>query len=167
MAYSGAVSVMSFQHAESLSALTDAILDIGTDTKDLNMICPMPLQLYAFGIFVLENLGASYDSALVLQDSTSIDGTDTTISTLDLDSTSNFSGDGDSPLVTVSTGAEDIDDGDVVYSSSADFPYLVVAGRMLVVQYTASTDTAGEAVPFVVARWNGPDLRPTNIWARA
>ena len=100
---------------------------------------------------------------LTLTHAPTITGTDVAISILDMDSTNLQSGDGDSPLVTSSTGAEDIDAGDVAYAPSSDFPFLVPAGRVLTVSHGASGGT-GEGVPFIIARWQGMDLRPANVW---
>ena len=167
MAYSGAVQMIMLHNptvAQSIVALDIGLDLIASTADDFVMIVPVPLMIYAFGMYVTENLAASDLAALTLQRSTVIVGTDTLISTLDFDSTSLQSGDGDQPLVTSSTGSEDIDAGDVVYAPADDFPVLVAAAQVLTVAHTASGG-ANEGVPFIIARWQGMDLRPTAVWA--
>ena len=164
MAYSGAVQIIPFQSPDSLLTVATSIIDIGTDTKTLNLIVPVPLMVYAFGVYVMESMDATYASTLRLQRATVVDGTDTTISTLDLDSVLLSSGNGTTPNTTASTGSEDIDAGDVVYSSAADFPVLVASPQVLILDFTSGDSIAGELVPFVVARWQGMDLRQASVW---
>ncbi len=164
MAYSGATQVILFEHPGNLTSATTAQINIGTDTITAHLIVPVPLMIYAFGVYLTQTLGASYDSSLTLRRVTIPGGTTTTLSTLDLDSTALSSGDNTSPNQTASTGAEDIVAGDVAFAPASAFPVLVQSPTTLIMQYTASTDTAGEAVPFIVARWQGMDLRQTEIW---
>ena len=167
MAYSGAVQMIMLHAptvAESIVAL-DIGMDLSAATADnFVMIVPVPLMIYAFGLYLTENSAATSLVALTLQHSTVIVGTDTLITTLDLDSTNLSSGNGDSPLQTASTGSEDIDAGDVAYAPSSDFPYLVPAAQVLTTSFSASGG-ANEGVPFIVARWQGMDLRPAAVWA--
>lgn len=166
MAYSGAVQVIilhSTTNVESIVALNAGFSYSDSTADDATMIVPVPLMIYAFGMYLTEAAAATSLVALTLQHSTVIVGTDTLISTLDLDSTNLQSGDGDSPLVTSSTGSEDIDAGDVAYAPSSDFPFLVPAAQVLTVAHTASNG-ALEGIPFIVARWQGMDLRPAAVW---
>ncbi len=167
MAYSGAVQVIMLHNptvAQSIVAL-DIGFDLSDSAADLfGMIVPVPLMIYAFGLYTTEAHAATSTANIVLAHSTVLVGTDTTIATLDLDSTNLQSGDGDSPLVTSSTGSEDIDAGDVAYAPSSSFPFLVPAAQVLTVSFSASGG-AGEGVPFIIARWQGMDLRPAAVWA--
>ena len=85
MAYSGAVQVLTMHYptrAESIVAL-DMGQDFSASAADLfTMIVPVPLMIYAFGIYVTENLAATSVGNYTLQHSTVIVGTDTLISTL-------------------------------------------------------------------------------------
>ncbi len=164
MAYSGAVQVMLFEPAGNLVSATTAQINIGTDTVASHMIVPVPLMIYAFGVYITQTLGASYDGSLLLRKVTIPGGTNTTLSTLDLDSVLLKSGDNTKPFVTASTGAEDIVAGDAVFAPASAFPVLVQSPTTLHMSFTANSDTVGEAVPFIVARWQGMDLRQTEIW---
>ena len=166
MAYSGAVQVIVLHNATVAQSIV--ALDIGQDLSasaaDLfGMIVPVPLMIYAFGMYVTESIAASDVALLTLQHSTVLTGTDTSIAILDFDSTNLASGDGDSPLKTASTGSEDLDAGDVVYAPSSSFPYLVPAAQVLTTSFAASGG-ANEGVPFIIARWQGQDLRLTSTW---
>ena len=169
MAYSGAVQVIQLLNqtqAEEIVAL-DAGEDASGSSADIaTLMVPVPLMIYAFGVFVTEDLAASLTGSLFLERSSVIAGTDTTVVEFDLDSTNLQSGNGDSPLVTSSTGSEDIDAGDVVYAQASAFPVLITAPQYLTVRLV-TTAVAGEYVPFIVARWQGMDLRPASVWANA
>lgn len=167
MAYSGAVQVIQMHNATNAASIV--ALDAGFDysataADDVTLIVPVPLMIYALGLYLTEAAAATSTVNLVLSHSTVIVGTDTTITTLDLDSTNLQSGDGDSPLVTSSTGSEDIVAGDVAYAPSSSFPFLVPAAQVLTLSHTASGG-ALEGIPFIVARWQGMDLRPAAVWA--
>ena len=167
MAYSGAVQVIQFQAISELVSAATAMYDPTNDSGDLGiLIVPTPLMVYAFGAFIHEDLGATLIDVL-LQRSLTIAGTDTTVATLDLSSTNLTSGDGNSPLVTASTGSGDIDNGDVVYAAASSFPVLITAPQVLTVSASATEAIAGEYTMFIVARWQGMDLRPTSVWADA
>ena len=169
MAYSGAVQVIhmhTMTSAQSIVAL-DAGLDFSASGADMFVLyVPTPLMVYQFGVFVTESFGAGDLTALTLQSALMTVGTDTLLTTLDFDSILLFSGDGNSPAATVSTGAEDIVAGDVAYARHQDFPVLVEGPRVLTVANTTSGQ-AGEGIPFIIARYQGPDLRPARVWTRA
>ena len=167
MAYSGAVQLIMMHSHTSVQSIV--ALDAGFNYSDATaddyvLYVPVPLMVYAFGLILTEDSAATSLVALTLQHSATVAGTDTLIATLDLDSTNLQSGDGDSPLVTSSTGSEDIDAGDVAYAPSSSFPFLVPAAQALTVAHTASNG-ALEGIPFIVARWQGMDLRPVSVWA--
>ena len=168
MAYSGAVQVITMHvptPAESIVAL-DIGQDLSTGADKYVLIVPVPLMIYAFGVYLSEGYAAGSVANMTLQHSTVVAGTDTLISTLTEDSTDLQSGDGNSPLVTSSTGSEDIDAGDVMYAPASDFPFLVPAAQVLTVANSASNG-AGEGVPFIICRWKGMDLRPAAVWGDA
>ena len=168
MAYSGAVQVIMMHAptpAESIVAL-DIGQDFSTGADKYVLMVPVPLMIYAFGIQLTESLAATSVGNSTLQHSSVIVGTDTLISTLVEDNTELQSGDGSSPLVTSSTGSEDIDAGDVMYAPASDFPFLVPAAQVLTVAQSASNG-AGEGVPFIICRWQGMDLRPAAVWGDA
>ncbi len=174
MAYSGAVQVIAFLMADVadptqvLAGIT--VAESGIDLDDTSadvatMIVPVPLMIYAFGVYVHESFAAAATGSLFLERATNIVGTDTTVAELDYDSILNQSGDGDRPFQTTSTGSEDIDAGDVLYAQSSLFPVLITAPQVLTVRHV-STGVAGEVAPFIVARWQGMDLRPAAVWGR-
>ena len=167
MAYSGAVQVIymaSMTEAESIVEL-DAGIDYSVGSvDDYVLYLPVPLMVYAFGIFVTQTFGATDLTAPTLQTSLTPVSTDTLRATIDLDSTDLQSGDGDKPLVTSSLGAEGLINGDVVFAPASSFPFLAEVG-VLTTAHTASN--AGEGIPFIIARWQGMDLRPTSVWANA
>jgi hypothetical protein len=169
MAYSGAVQVMEFLTANIAGRLT--VANAGIDVSDADadaatMIVPCPLMIYGFGVYVMEDLAASLTGSIFLERATVIAGTDTTVVEFDLDSTDLQSGDGTSPLQTSSTGSEDIDAGDVAWAPSSSFPVLIQSPQVLTVRHV-QTAVAGEVAPFILARWQGPDLRQVTQWADA
>ena len=165
MAYSGAIQVIPFQSPDSLVSVATSLVDASGSSADLAiLIVPVPLMLYAFGIYVTESLGATLTGSIFLERSTLPAGSDTTVVEFDLDATSNLSGDGTLPQQTASTGAEDIDGGDVMYANASAFPVLITAPQVLTVRLV-TTAVVGEYVPFIVARWQGMDLRSTEMWS--
>lgn len=164
MAYSGAAQVIEFQSPDSTIAVNTSLIDISASSADVaTLIVPVPLMIYAFGCYVTEDLAATASGSIFLERATNVAGTDTTVVELDLDSTDLKSGDGTDPLQTASTGSEDIDAGDVIYAPSTSFPVLITAPQILTVRFV-QTAVAGELRPFIVARWQGMDLRPTSVW---
>ena len=142
-------------------------IDFNDSSADVaTMIVPVPLVIYAFGVVVQENLGATVAGSLFLERSTVIVGTDTTVVELDYDSTSLRSGNTTNELAsaTASTGSEDVDAGDVIfYADAATFPVLITAPQILTVRHV-TTAAVGEVAPFIVCRWQGVDGRPTSVW---
>jgi hypothetical protein len=165
MAYSGAVQVIPFQSPDAFTSVATSLIDVSASSADVAvLIVPVPLEVYAFGIYVTESFAAAGTGSIFLERATNVVGTDTTVSELDFDAVALKSGDGNKPLQTASTGSEDIDLGDVVYAPSSAFPVLIAAPQVLTVRFV-QTAIVGEAVPFIVARWQGMDLRPTSVWA--
>ena len=168
MAYSGAVQVIQMHSHTSVQSIValDAGFNYSDSTADdFVLYLPAPLMVYAFGMYVTESFAAGDLTSLTLQTALAPVGTDTLRATLDMDSTDLQSGDGDNALVTSSTGAEDLDAGDVVYAPASSFPFLAPVG-VLTVAHTASGGAA-EGIPFIIARWQGMDFRGTNVWANA
>ena len=164
MAYSGAVQVIQFEAPSNIVSVATSGYDPTDDSGDLGvLIVPVPLLIYQFGAYIMEDVGVSLIDIL-LQRSTVIAGTDTTVATLDMSSTNLKSGDGSSPLQTASTAATDLDAGDVIYAPSSSFPVLITAPQVLTISASATEAIAGEYVIFILARWQGPDLRPTSVW---
>ena len=167
MAYSGAVQVVQFTSIETFVSVATAGYDPTSNSGDLGiMIVPVPLMIYAFGAYISEDLGATLIDVL-LQRSTVAAGTDSTVATLDMSSTNLTSGDGNSPLVTASTGSGDIDAGDVIYAPASSFPVLITAPQVLTVSASATEAVAGEYTFFLICRWQGMDLRPAAVWGDA
>ena len=174
MARSGALKVIEFNLANNAGRLTVANtgIDISTSSADAGTIfAPIDMILYQFGVYVMEDLGATAagDIALETIDTPSTlptSGTATTIATIDLDATNLRRGDGGSNAASAaSTGSEDIDAGDVVFAPTSTFPLLIRAPLILTVRHVQSSSVAGEVAPFIVCRWLTPDLRSNEQWA--
>ena len=177
MAYSGSMDVIPFILAADFGRITVATtgIDLDSDTGDVaTMIVPVPLMIYAFGVNVTENLGV-VTGDLTLQRSTVIGGTDTTIAVLDFDDTTYSSGAAavssqellaHSVALAASADVDAIDT--FINASAAIFPFLVTAPQVLTLNHTITAATiTGELAPFIVARWQGIDARPREVWTRA
>ena len=166
MAYNGPLVVLQFTPPEVLVSVATAGMDIGETAADLGTIAvPVNFMLYAFGVYVMESMGASAVGSIFLERATNVAGTDTTVIELDLDSTVHRSGDGTLPLQTASTGSEDIDAGDVLFAPSSSFPILITAPQVLTTRHVDSGTVVGELTPFVVGRWQAMDARGTAFWS--
>jgi hypothetical protein len=165
MAFSGDVTVLHFQEPDSSVAVATTNIDVSASSADTaTMIVPVPLMLYAFGLYCTENGAASLTGSVFLERATNVAGSDTTVVEVDIDVTDLSSGDGTLPLQTASTGSEDIDAGDVLFGPSSAFPVLITAPQVLTVRFV-QTAVAGEYVPFVVGKWMEIDYTPAAVWS--
>ena len=168
MAYNGPLQVIQFTPPEVFISVASAGMDISVDpttTDNAAIIVPVNLMLYAFGVYVSEDLAASAVGSVFLERSTNVAGTDTEVIELDLDSTAHSSGNGTLPLITASTGSEDIDAGDVLFAPSSSFPILIEAPQVLTVRYAQSSGITGELTAFIVCRWQAMDARGSKFWS--
>ena len=166
MAYSGALQVIQFTPPEVLVSVATAGIDVDSSAADMGTyIVPVDLMLYAFGVYVHENLGIAVTGSIFLERAANVAGTDTTVIELDVDSTSLKSGDNSLPLITASAGSEGIDAGDVVFAPSASFPILITAPQVLTVRFVQSGSLTGELTPFIVCRWQAIDARGAKFWS--
>ncbi len=164
MAYSGQNIVIQFQHPGSLIAITDASVDISATSADNGiLVVPIPLMIFAFGLWCHEDSGASLVNNTLLERGALPVASPTTISTILYDSTDLASGGAGTPGVTALSASENVDDGDIIYAAGSVFPYLVTAPQTLVVSHTL-TAVGGEFTPFIIARWLGIDYRSTAVW---
>ena len=163
MAYDGEQVVIQFQHPGSLIAITDASLDISTTAETGYLIVPMPLLIYAFGLWCHEDSGSSLINDTLLERQTVPEASQTVISTIKYDSTDLASGGAGTSGVTALSASENVDDGDIIYAAGSVFPYLVTAPQTLVVSHIL-TAVGGEFTPFIIARWLGIDYRSTEVW---
>ncbi len=169
MAYSGQTKVMPFLAANGAGRLTVANtgIDISDSSADsATMIVPIPLIIYAFGVYVMEDLAASATGGIFLDSETVMAGGGSLIvlAEVDLDSTANRSGNEIEAAAIASTGSEDIDAGDVIFASNAVFPITMPTPRILVARHATNSSIAGEVAPFIVARWLQPDFSSTEQW---
>ena len=172
MAYSGQTKVMPFLCANHGGRVTIANtgIDISITGADAaTLIVPIPMIIYAFGVYVMESFDAAATGGIFLDMETVMAGGGSLIvlAEIDLDSTSNSRGDGFTARQVASTGSEDVDAGDVIFASNAIFPITVPAPRVLVVRHVQSSSIAGEVAPFIVARWLNPNLSSTEQWVDA
>ncbi len=165
MAYSGQNVVIQFQHPGSLIAVTDAMIDVSASSADAAyLIVPVPLMIYAFGIWSHESAAASGTGSILLEVQRVPAASQITICELDFDATDPSSGGDRTAGVTASTGSEDMDLGDIMFGKSSNFPYLVAAPNTLCVSFT-QTAIVGEFTAFLVGRWLGIDYRSDGVWA--
>ena len=165
MAYDGALRVYQFQPPEVLVSVATAGMDISEGPADLGtIIVPIDFMIYSFGMHVHETLGVAATGAVILQRSTNVAGTDTTVVSVDLDALTHLSGNNTLPLITASTGSEAIAAGDTLFAPMSNFPFLVVAPQILTARFADSGTLAGEVTPFVVGKWQSMDGRPTSVW---
>ena len=166
MAYNGPLTVIQFTPPEVFISVATAGIDLGEADADLGTLAvPVNLMLYAFGVYVSENMGASAVGSVFLDRATNVAGTDTNVIELDLDSIVHRSGDGTLPLQTASSGSEDIDAGDALFAPSSSFPILITAPQVLTTRHVDSGTVVGELTPFVVGRWQAMDARGTAFWS--
>lgn len=166
MAYNGPLQVIQFTPPEVFVSVATAGMDIGEAAADLGTLAvPVNLMLYAFGVYISEDLGASAVGSIFLERSTNVDGTDTTVIELDLNSTVHQSGNGTLPLQTASTGSGDLDAGDALFAPSSSFPILITAPQILTTRHVDSGTVAGEVTPFIVCRWQAMDARGLSFWS--
>ena len=165
MAYNGPLQVIQFTPPEVFVSVATAGMDISDSSVDHGTLAvPVSLMLYAFGVYVSENMAASALGSIFLERSTNVAGTDTTVVELDLDSIVHLSGNGTLPLQTASAGSEDIDAGDVLFAPSSLFPVLITAPQILTVRHVQTAIT-GELTAFIVGRWQAMDARGTEFWS--
>ena len=166
MAYNGPLQVIQFTPPEVFVSVATAGIDISDASADhATLAVPVSLMLYAFGVYLSEDMAAAADGSIFLERASNVAGSDATVIELDLDSTSHLSGSGTLPLVTASTGSEDIDAGDVLFAPSASFPILITAPQILTVRHAVSSGITGELTAFIVCRWQAMDLRGTSFWS--
>ena len=164
MAYSGSAQVLEFTLVNSIAVNTSAV-DVSASSGDFGaIIVPVPMMLYQFGCYVTESLAAAVTGSIFLERADFVAGTDATVVELDLDATDLRSGDGTRAAQTASTGSEDIDAGDVIYSPQTSFPIIITAPQVLVLRTVQTSSVAGELRPFIICRWLGPDYRSTEVW---
>ena len=169
MAYSGQTKCIEFLCANGAGRVTIANtgIDISVTGADAATISiPIPMIIYAFGVYVMEDLGAAATGGIFLDMETVIagGGSIVVLAEIDLDSTSNLRGDGFTARQVASTGSEDIDAGDVILASNAIFPITVPAPRTLTARWATNSGIAGEVAPFIVARWLAPNFSSTEQW---
>ena len=163
MAYSGSAMVLEFTLPNSIAVNTSAI-DVSATSGDFgHILVPIPMMLYQFGAYITEDLAATVSGSVFLERANRVAGTDVTVVELDLDSTNLSRGDGTRAAQTASTGSEDLDAEQVVYSPQSLFPIIITAPQMLVLRLV-QTSVVGEMRPFVVGRFLGTDYRSTEIW---
>ncbi len=168
MARSGGLRVIEFACANNAGRITVANtgIDISVTGADAaTLAVPTDLIIYQFGVYVMEDMLAAATGSIFLERATNIVGSDTTIAEMDLDTTDLKSGDGVLANQTASTGSEDIDAGDVIFSPASLFPYRVLAPVVLTVRWVQSSNITGELAPFIVCKWLPPDLRPDTQWS--
>ena len=169
MAYSGQTKVMPFiaaNHAGRVIVANTGIDISVTGADSATLIVPIPLIISAFGVYVMEDLGASATGGIFLDSETVMAGGGSLIvlAEIDLDSTSNRSGNVVEAASIASTGSEDVDAGDVIFASNAVFPITMPTPRILTVRHVQSSSVTGEVAPFIVARWLQPDFSSTEQW---
>ena len=163
MAYSGSAQVIEFTNVSSIAVNTSAI-DVSATSADYgHILVPIPMILYQFGAYITEDLAATVSGSVFLERANRVAGTDVTVVELDLDSTNLSRGDGTRAAQTASTGSEDLDAGQVVYSPQSLFPIIITAPQVLVLRLV-QTSVVGEMRPFIVGRFLGTDYRGTEIW---
>ena len=163
MAYSGSAQVIEFTLSNATTVAASAI-DVSASSADYgHILVPIPMIIYQFGAYITESLAAAVTGSVFLERANRVAGTDVTVVELDLDATNLASGDGTRAAQTASTGSEDIDAGDVVYSPQSSFPIIITAPQVLVLRLV-QTAVVGEMRPFVVGRFLGPDYRSTEVW---
>jgi hypothetical protein len=168
MALSGPLEVIEFQAPDTSTTVATSLIDISAAGADAaTLIVPLPLLIHAFGVYVTEDMAASATGSVFLERATVVAGSDTTVVELDLDSTDLKSGDGTLPHQTASTGSEDIDAGDVIFAPASSFPVLITPPQTLTVRHVQTSSVAGELRAFIVAQWQGIDLRSTEVWGDA
>ena len=170
MTYSSGAQIIEFDAVGGAGRVTvilsnldisdDAIDDVGT------IICAIPLQVYGVGMYITETLGTQVDEDMVLEMSLIVGGTDRTIAAVDIDAVTLRSGDASQIIAsaTASGGSESLLVGDVIWGNSTVFPILVPAGSVLTFRATDNGALAGEAIPFVYAKWMGMDFRANETW---
>ena len=139
--------------------VSDSSADVGT------MMVPIPLVLYAFGLYLTEGWGTAVTGDISLTRQNRVEGTDVDIVAWDVDLTGQTSGDDDLGMITTAGGSEDIDTGDVTFADSTRFPQTIFAPQYLTVEFV-STALAGECVPFLIGRWLSIDYTPTSIFGQ-
>ena len=163
MAYSGSAQVIEFTNVSSILVNTSAI-DVSATSADYgHILVPVPMILYQFGAYITEDLAAAVTGSVFLERSNRVAGTDVTVVELDLDSTNLRRGDATRAAQTASTGSEDLDAGQVVYSPQSLFPVIITAPQLLTLRLV-QTSAVGEMRPFIVCRFLGPDYRSTEVW---
>ena len=164
MAYSGSAQVIEFTKPDAVTVVLSAI-DTSASSGDFgHILVPIPMMLYQFGAYITESLAATISGSVFLERANRVAGSDTTVAELDLDATNLRSGDGTRAAQTASTGSEDLDAGDVVYSPQSLFPLIITAPQVLVLRLVQTSTIAGEMRPFIVARFLAPDYRSTEVW---
>ncbi len=173
MARSGALKVIEFNIAANAGRIIVAStgIDISDSTRDhATIFVPVDMILYQFGVYVMEDLGATAAGDVALEtintpSTLPTSGTATTIATIDLDATNLARGNGATAAAVASTGSEDIDAGDVIFAPTSTFPLMILAPHILTVRHVQSSSVTGELAPFIVCRWLTPDLRSNEQWA--
>ena len=164
MAYDGENVVIQFQHPGSLIAITDSSIDISATSADNGyIVCPIPLMIYAFGLWCNEDAGTALVNDTLLERQTVPAASQTVISTIKYDNTDLSSGGVGTAGVTALSVSQDVDEGDIIYAAGSVFPYLITAPQTLTVS-TTLTGVGGEFTPFIIGRWLGIDYRSTAVW---
>ena len=139
-------------------------MSIASPTFDGTFMVPMPLLLLQFGMYISETPAATSLAQIILERVPGVEGSATTVVTVDLDEVAYAKGNNLKASVTASTGSEDILIDNELFAPRSLFPILVAAPQYLQVRNSTASGGVGEIVPFIVYQWQGIDLRPTTIW---
>ena len=164
MAYSGSAMVIEFQMPSEIAAVASSIVDISAASADLaTIICPVPLLVYQFGLQVTETIVTLATGAVLLERSTVPAASQSTVATIELDSTSLLRGNSTSAAQTALALSSDLVAGDVIWSANTSFPIVIEAPQVLTLSHT-QTSIGGELRAFIVGRWLPIEYHSAEMW---